>query len=500
MKKIHWADDIANKVLEKGKKKPIIATGITPSGDIHIGNMREVVTADTVYRALLDKGADAKLIYIADTYDPLRKVYPFLRKKEEYSENVGKPLSEIPCPCGKCANYAEHFLNPFLDSLNKLGIYPEIYRADELYKKGMYNEVIKNALINRDRIAKILEQVSKRELSDNWNPFNPVCKNCGRINKASVTGFDLKKEIVEYKCECGYTGENAIHEGKLTWRVDWSARWSVLGVTVEPFGKDHAAAGGSWDTGKRISLEIYDYDPPYPIVYEWITLEGTPMSSSKGVTISIKEMLEILPPEILRYLIIRTKPEKHIDFNPGLPLLNLVDEYDSAVETRSFELSQTSESKYINIPFRHFVTAVQIANNNFEQLLAVLKRSGYPTSEQKAIKQRAINAKNWLDKYAPSFVQFKIQDSIPVQVKNLSKKQKNALKIFAERIYNKNAEELHAEVYTLAQELELTANKIFQAIYIAILGQKSGPRAGYFLASLDPEFVAKRFMEVALSR
>jgi len=70
---IHWADVIAASVLERGKKH-VVATGITPSGHIHIGNMREVVIADAVHRALKDRGADARVIYIADTYDPLRKV------------------------------------------------------------------------------------------------------------------------------------------------------------------------------------------------------------------------------------------------------------------------------------------------------------------------------------------------------------------------------------------------------------------------------------------
>lgn len=102
---IHWADVIAEDVLKKNGKH-LVATGITPSGNIHIGNMREVVTADAVYRALVDKGANADFIYIADNYDPLRKVYPFL--PESYVEHVGKPISEIPCPCGNCANYAEH--------------------------------------------------------------------------------------------------------------------------------------------------------------------------------------------------------------------------------------------------------------------------------------------------------------------------------------------------------------------------------------------------------
>jgi lysyl-tRNA synthetase class I len=98
--------------------------------------------------------------------------------------------------------------------------------------------------------------------------------------------------------------------GKLTWRVDWPARWKVLSVTVEPFGKDHATSGGSYDTGKRIVREVFGAEPPFPVTYEWISLKGQgDMSSSKGNVISIERMLKVVPPEVLRYLIVRTPPE-----------------------------------------------------------------------------------------------------------------------------------------------------------------------------------------------
>ncbi|HIP58338.1 MAG TPA: hypothetical protein EYH00_03420, partial [Archaeoglobus profundus] len=40
---IHWADVIADNLLKRGNKHTI-ATGITPSGHIHIGNLREMLT------------------------------------------------------------------------------------------------------------------------------------------------------------------------------------------------------------------------------------------------------------------------------------------------------------------------------------------------------------------------------------------------------------------------------------------------------------------------
>ncbi|MCE8426400.1 MAG: lysine--tRNA ligase, partial [Candidatus Methanoperedens sp.] len=492
---VHWADVIAEEALARGKKHTV-ASGITPSGAIHIGNMREVVTADAVFKALRDKGADARLIYIADTYDPLRKVYPFL--SNDYENHIGKPLSEIPCPCGGHKSYSEHFLLPFIEALHTLGIRPQVYRADELYKEGKYVEAIKKALLNRDAIASILEEVSGRELEPDWSPFNPICNECGRLNSTKVTGFDIEKETIDYVCKCSSNGTVSMNGGgKLNWRVDWPARWPIFGTTVEPFGKDHATAGGSYDTGKRIVREIYHYEPPHPIVYEWIMLKGKgAMHSSTGLAISINDMLEIVPPEVLRYLIIRQKPEKHIEFDPGLSLLNLIDEYDRIEgDKRAYQLSQTQGLKPSGIPYRHMVTAVQIADDRgFDYLLTVLKRTNYDTSDSDAIRQRANNARNWLTKYAPLFVKFKVQETIPPQVKSFTKVQKLALSIIADELEaGMTGQDIHENLYKVAEKTGLDGKQVFETVYLALLGLKSGPRAGHFLSSLEKDFLVKRF-------
>ncbi|MCD4797383.1 MAG: lysine--tRNA ligase [Methanosarcinales archaeon] len=493
---IHWADVVAKEALEKSSRH-IVASGITPSGNIHIGNMREVLTADAVYRALRDAGGDATLIYIADTYDPLRKVYPFL--DDNYEEHVGKPLSEIPCPCTDHTSYAEHFLEPFIDSMEKLGIHPVIHHADKLYKEGAFVDAIKTALVKRDEIARILEEVSSRTLEPDWNPFNPICNDCGKLTTTNVTGFDPDAETVDYSCSCGSTGTVSMRGGgKLTWRVDWPARWPILGVTIEPFGKDHASAGGSYDTGKRISAEIYDYPAPHPIVYEWIMLKGKgAMSSSTGVTVSISDMLEILPPEVLRYLIIRSKPEKHIEFDPGLPLLNLIDEYDNldeSLDIRAYQLSQAGGDRSVKIPFRHMVTAIQIADHSFDYLLTVLERGGYDVTDVEKVRQRAFNVDKWLESFAPPMVKFSIQKTLPPEVRNFNAQQRQVMKILSERMPGyEDGQAIHDGIYNIAREVDMNPKKLFQTIYQALLGTKSGPRLGYFLVSMDRDFVVERF-------
>jgi len=223
---MHWADVLSDKLIKEGKKH-VLATGITPSGPIHIGNMREILTTDAVYRSLIDKNIDADFIYVADDYDPLRKVYPYLSKS--YEKFVGKPISEIPCPCGDHKSYADHYLISFLNSLKEIGVKPRVYRASEMYKNGDYKEAIQTALENVDKIKEIIEKISKRKLPKGWIPFNIQCENCGRMSAAKPTMYEYP--IIEYKCDCGYEGEVDIRKGgvgKLPWRVDWPARWKML--------------------------------------------------------------------------------------------------------------------------------------------------------------------------------------------------------------------------------------------------------------------------------
>jgi lysyl-tRNA synthetase class 1 len=385
--------------------------------------------------------------------------------------------------------------------MERLGIKPEVFRADVLYKEGAYNEAIKTALRRKDDIARILKEVSGRDVPEGWSPFDAICSSCGRTNTTHITGFDLEAETVDYQCSCGSSGTVSMSGGgKLVWRVDWPARWPIFHVTVEPFGKDHATAGGSYDTGKRISEEIYSYPAPFPMVYEWIHLKGVgAMHSSTGIVVTIQEMLDVVPPEVLRYLIIRNKPEKHIEFDPALPLLSLVDEYDQRKgDERAIQLSNVSKSGPFEIPFRHMVTAVQIARGDQEGLFQALKRSGYDiTTRREEIIGRARNVQTWLDKYAPAYVKFQVQESLPAAVKNLTPSERQSLGILAERVDDKSAAEIHDLVYAVPKEQGLDSKKFFQAIYLAFLGDRQGPKVGWFLSSLERNFVRERLAEAA---
>jgi len=496
--RIHWADVVAASVREGVEHR--VATGITPSGPIHIGNMREVLTGDLVFKAMAGRGIPAELHYIADDFDPLRKVYPFL--PESYAGWVGKPISDIPCPCGEHRSYADHFLSPFLSALSELDISPRVHLSSELYRSGAYTGEIATAISHGGEIRHILEHVSGRTLPPEWAPFYPVCSVCGRLSPALILAHDASRHTVRYRCACGNEGtaDYSRGEGKLVWRVDWPMRWAHFGITVEPFGKDHATAGSSYDTGKEIARRIYRCEPPHPVVYEWISLKGKgAMHSSKGVAVTITEMLEIVPPDVLRYLIARTRPERTIDFDPGMGLISLIDEYDRVSREaagREYELSRIA-SIPTRIPFRHMVTVVQIAHDG-KRLFQCLSRTSYDVTDTENILRQAERARVWLRKYAPDSVKFSVRDGLPLQIRDVPEGEIRGLSAYLEflRVLPAwSAEAIHNGVYEVAPRCGMDAKRLFELVYLAFLGQVRGPRLGWFLEALGREFVLGRLSE-----
>jgi lysyl-tRNA synthetase class 1 len=497
----HWADEIADQVQATGRPI-VISTGISPSGEIHIGNMREVLTGDAVYRALLERGQRPRFHYVCDNFDPLRRVYPFL-DEGIYGPLVGRPLSAIRGPGADGLSYAEHFLRPFLEALGSLHVDVELIRADELYRSGRMNPFMVRALEQRDLIASILKELTGREVAAAWSPFNPWCPACRRIDRARVTGFSAKLETVDYACGCGSAGRVPMAGGgKLAWRIDWPARWVALGVTVEPFGKDHATRGGSYETGVRLVREVFGGEPPLPIPYEWISLEDAgDMAKSKGNTLSIASMLEVVPPEVLRYLVIREKPQRRIVFHPGPRLLQLADELENAEtsgrDARAVELSRTAGFQPLGISYRHLAVVAQAARFQAERIVEILQRTGYRGVSPSVIASRLPYIRRWLERFAPDELRFDLKAELPPETSQLSASEREFLVRLAAQLRDgMDGLAIHNLIHDLSRDFPDTpAAELFQAIYVALLGKSRGPRAGWFISLLGPSLVAARLRE-----
>ena len=516
---MHWADVMAERLAQRGPTH-IIATGITPSGEFHIGHIREILTGDMIARAARHAGLEAELVFVVDNADPLRKVYPFL--DESYNQFIGHQLGSIPAPDAEGKpdwerferegwTYGDHFLAPFLDALAQLGVRPQLLPNLEAYRTGKFGPAAKIACDHPERIREIIERVSGRELPPDWFPWQPLDKR-GNLDGLKVTGYDYP--LVHYVAEDGTTGSSDITkgEGKLPWRLDWPAKWGFNRVTCEPFGKDHGAAGGSYATGKELAL-LFGHEPPEPLTYEWISLRGQgAMSSSAGNTIGPVEALRLVPPEILRFLVANTKPNKAIEFDTGMGLVKLADEYercsarDYAAELVDENLSRRqrvqledaqaavrlssvvdgSQHRATSTTFRHLALLAQVKPNDEN----VMNSLGMNDSTAKRILQDRLNRmRTWIA--SPHFPE-------ELRIALLRQPSKEALTALSEAQRPLVAElkrSLEAAEWTevgitsamksVASTDSVGMRDVYRAAYSSIMGLEKGPRLAPILANCD---------------
>jgi len=500
---MHWADTIAEKLVERGE--PVIETGTSISGIPHIGNASDVIRGDAVKRALENKDVSARLIWVADDSDPFRSVPGGM---QELKDELGKPVYDV-----REGSFLKKYRDNFVNELKEFGVEPEIHSGTELYRSCGLCDEIKIAFEKREKIVEILNKFRNNKLPDDYVPWSPVCRGCGKISTPRVTGVDGYK--VSYVCEdielkggkvggCDYEGvSDALKgEGKLPWRVEWPARWHHFKVTCEPFGKDHAAAGGSYDTCKIISKEIFGWRAPEPVIYEFLTINGAKISSSAGNVITLSDWKRIAEPEVLRYFMFKKlNKQRDIDLSK---IPNITDEYDNTEKaflengekdaTRMFELAQVREKpRFCGIPYTLCAVLSQIIPDFDEKTIVErVKESGYEVKDGDSLMQRVKAASEWVNEgYAPEYLKFELSEG---KLTGLSEKQKKFLmKIPGELNVKWTPQTFHKRIYELAREADLDPKEAFKAIYQTLIGKDKGPKAAIFLLSLDKEFLKSRF-------
>jgi lysyl-tRNA synthetase class 1 len=522
---MHWADHTAQTLRARGDSQ-VIASGITPSGEFHIGHLREILTAEMIHRACLDAGMDSRYIFIVDSMDPLRKVYDFL--SDDYADYIGRPLYTIPAPdpttgcpsdlpVEECS-YADYFLKDFILALKEIGVEPKVVMNHEEYASGAFADKIHSAIEQSDEIRRIIEEVSGREVPEDWFPYNPIGHD-GSIDGVSVTGYEHPH--VHWVDRDGKKGKSDIRtaEGKLPWRIDWAAKWGIHGITCEPAGKDHGAAGGSYDTGIPI-CEMLGSEPPHKMVYEWIQLKGMgPMSSSTGLTIGPMDALELVPPEIMRYVIARSKVGRHIDFDTGPALFQIADEYERLVanppsgsdeelsrrqqiardtKLAALRLSQVERGEdpaptQAGVSFRHLSLLAQVKSSD-GGVWAALHKSGHLEGEPgKSLEMRLKRMRTWLDgPYFPDEEMVHVRSQEDLDFKgDLNSEQVLFLSALSMDLhYSKwTTKEIEECIRKTVSEMKIANKDAYTAIYWAMLGRRNGPRASSLLSVLDREMV-----------
>ena len=480
-----WARRVAENL---GEGPHVVVSGISPSGNIHVGNLREVLVSEAVARALRCICKEVRFIFHADTADPLRKIAPSVPKS--YEKYIGHSLSRIPDPEGCHENYAEHFLAPFEEALEEMDMDIEVVRSHRLYEGGVYTGVTRESLGRTEDLRRILGDVSGREMPESWSPYQ------ARAASGDLTGNRILDHLpdenkVVYVDRDGDQGtaDYSEGEGKLGWRVELAARWKALGVTFEPFGKDHTSRGGSTDTADRMAREVFDYPIPGRYEYEWIQLKGKgAMSSSKGIVLLPQDLLRIMPPDALRMLVLGRDPARALDLDLTEGFPRFMDEYRESVSEGS-------------LPFTHLVTVAQTTGGDTALAARMLRRGGYEDAagDETKLEEDLLYARNWAEEWAPESMRLRILE--PHEAVEAAEELDDGQREYLKEISGKLAPDLDDDaaqnlLYSTAVEMEIKPKRAFAAVYTVLLGRKHGPKAGPFIASLPPEIVRERFSNV----
>jgi len=494
MGKFFWADEVANKIIkERGNKKEYVcASRITPSGTIHIGNFREVITPELVVRALRDRGKKVRFAFSWDDYDRFRKVPANVPK--EYEKYIGMPISDIPSPFKKSESYAEYFEKQFEKSLKKVGIKPEFIRESVMNKKCKYAKLIKLAIEKKEIIRKILDKYRKEPLKKDWIPVTIYCEKC---KKDSTKIINVEGYIIEYECKCGFKNRIDFRKRGIAmapWRINWPMRWKYDEVNFESGGIDHSVYGGSFTTGKEIVKEVFKREPPTYVFYDWVKIKGgKEFSSSKGDVLTLNDVEEIYEPEVLRYLFVGTRPNKGFQISFDNDVIKIYEDYD-ALERKYYENKVNPQEKRIYELSRLKISKKKPERTGFRHLITIVQ-TGKINELKGAAKKRAEKVKNWLEKYAGEDIKFEVQKKISVK---LNKKEKQGLIELKKSLIKKDftEDELFKEFYKICQKVKIKNIEFFEAAYRVIINKKKGPRLANLILTAGKENIIKLLEQV----
>ncbi len=515
----HWADQVAKRVIaQKGDKELYtVASGITPSGLVHFGNFREVITVWLVVRALLDRGKKVRFIYSWDDYDTFRKVPKNMPKQEMLKEKLFQPVVDIPDPYEKEDSYALMGERPFeKEILEKMQMEVDFIYQHKMYRAGKYKEGIRKALENETKIREILNEHRTSPLNSDWSPALVYCEKCNR-DKTIITTF--KNDFISYNCElCNHKGKenlNTTSKVKLRWRIDWPMRWDFEKLDFEPAGKDHSTQGGSRTTAQIIQKEVWKTEPPVYLQYDFIGIKGGAgkLGSSTGTGIALSKILDIYTPEMVRWIFASYQPNRDFNVSFDLDVLTAYETFDRQERAvfgkekvgekklnyykRIYELSFSTLKdmpKKISFrpAFRHLCNNLQINGLDIEATKKHYIDEIKNNNDENSFLERAEKAKYWIENYAPAEFKFMLHSVENAKIDSLNNAEKKMIKSLIEYLENEKVldeKELKNFFYAKIPELEIDAKEFYQKLYMLLIGKNHGPKIAMFLVNIGTEKV-----------
>ncbi len=534
---VHWIDKIAewlrHELEKRGPKEYYVFNGgLSVSGLQHVGRLRgEVILPEVLRRILEKKGFKIKQLLTLYTQDPWKGKKEQLEQfsnVEEAKKYIGWPLIRVPDPKGCHSSWVEHYwsdFGPYIKEFTDGKI--EVVYTHELYKNKL-KEFSKEVIKLKDKVREVINKYRGRKpYPQQWIPVEPRCSRCGRID--STEALEINDDKIRYRCRnCGNEGWANFEDSKLNWRLEWVGVWKVLNVDFEPYGKDHATPGGSRDSCVDLALNVFGFEPPAGIWYEWVSLRvgktEADMTSSGFKGITPKEWLRVAHPQILRFLFLLQHPQKKV----VIDLMQIPQYYEQYYEaervyfkaestgdkkrdaylSRTYELSHPQEPPKklpSQPPYAHVAILSQIVPEGMEEeALRRLKKTGHlPEAPDdyslRWTKELLAKARYWVKTYGPEYLKFEIPEKISESVKRMIKRPEKlrALADMLESLKEWKEESIKNALIEFGKDMDRKERREFyQDFYLAIIGKKEGPRAAPLLSLLSKEWVISRLREI----
>jgi lysyl-tRNA synthetase class 1 len=538
-----FADEVEAEADRRAAGSTIVcASGISPSGPIHLGNLREVLTPHFVADELRRRGRDVVHLLSWDDYDRFRRVP--VGVDASWAEHIGRPLTSVPAPPGSThANWAEHFKAPLLEALDALGVEVRAVSQTQMYTSGTYTEQVLLAMRERDRIDAILGRYRTKQLPEEaaeqssgaaeeddgtsasgYFPYKPYCARCGK-DTTRVTGYDDATTAMTYVCDDGFTETVPLREhrsGKLVWKVDWPMRWAYEGVAFEPSGVDHQSPGSSFVVGGQIVREVFGAEPPIGPMYAFVGISGmAKMSSSKGAVPIPLDALGIMEAPLLRWLYARRRPNQSITVAFDQEVQRLYDEWDAlgrrigtgadvppgdvagyarAVGTAT----RTLESTPRPLPYRTLASVADITTGDAEQTLRILRDldPADPVTSLAEVRPRLDRAARWVTTYLPEDQRTHVRTTPDADLlASLGERQRDALRLLLGGLGEHwSLDGLTTLVYGVPKmqaglpadtkptpELKVAQREFFALLYRLLVGRETGPRLPTLLLAVGAD-------------
>ncbi len=487
----HWVEQIAEEVIEKKKPPYCVGSGMTPSGSLHFGTLCEFLYPAKIRDMLVKKGKEAKFYFFADVLDAFDSVPVSMQQYEmQLAPHFGKPLAHVPDPTGKTKSFADLYLEELRTVMDKFRTDCEIVPATITYSSGKMDKYAKFFLENGKQIKEIVERSSGAEQKKDWSPIMPICKSCGKIATTRVLFHD--GENYEYACDrdvkytkgCGNKGKDSIynHNYKIVWRLDWSARQDAYGISYEGAGVDHFTKGGSRDTLEVVFREMLKKEPSVGYKHGFILIEGKKYSKSKGRGIGISDVMKLLPPEVITFLLVRPDLEKNKDITPSKEnMLRMVEEYEQSqgFAEKGFENLDRAERKRA---LAYFLSGKRHWKAPFRDIMMY-----HSVHQNWSSAGKLLGDEDGVRYLTPYLEEWKKRDFIPDEfnfIYSPKKAEGTVRELFSSLPENSNAEAIQNAIFNFAKTKGIAPVDFFKQVYLTLIGKERGPRLGKFMFAL----------------